>query len=111
MEYTYKFSIIIAVYNVEKYIRETIESIINQTMEFEKNVEIVLINDGSSDNSELICKEYGNKYANNIKYIYKKNGGVSSARNLGIKYAKGKYFNFLDSDDLLHPNTLDAVYN
>lgn len=111
MEYTYKFSIIIAVYNVEKYIRETIESIINQSMEFEKNVEIVLINDGSSDNSELICKEYANKYPNNIKYIYKNNGGVSSARNLGIKYAKGKYFNFLDSDDLLHPNTLDAVYN
>ncbi len=111
MDYSYKFSIIIAVYNTESYIAETLDSIINQSMNFEKHVEIILVNDGSTDNSEKICKEYVSKYKNNIKYFYKANGGVSTARNLGISKAKGKYFNFLDSDDLLHPKALQVVYD
>lgn len=105
-----KFSIIIAVYNVEKYIEETIESVINQSIGFEQTTEIILVDDGSTDNSAIICKEYSKKYPENIKYIYKSNGGASSARNAGIKIATGKYFNFLDSDDLLHENALEKVY-
>ena len=111
MEYSYKFSIIIAMYNSEKYIKDTLESIINQTMNFEDNIEIIVVDDGSTDNSKVICNDYVNKYPNNIKYLYKQNGGVSSARNLGIKNAKGKYFNFLDSDDLLSNNALEVVYD
>ena len=105
-----KFSIIIAVYNVEKYIKETIESVINQTMDFEKNIEIILVDDGSTDNSAVICKEYAKKYSDNIKYLYQKNAGASAARNAGIKIARGKYYNFLDSDDLLHEAALEKVY-
>ena len=106
----FKFSIIIAVYNVEKYIKEGIDSIVNQTMSFIDNVEIILVYDGSTDNSAVICKEYEKKYPNNIKYIYKTNGGPSSARNVGIKAASGEYYNFLDSDDLLHEAALEKVY-
>ena len=105
------FSIIIAVYNAEKYVKETIDSVINQTLDFKKNTEIILVDDGSKDNSAIICKEYAKKYPDNIKYIYKQNGGTSSARNAGIKVARGKYFNFLDSDDLLHEAALEKVYN
>ena len=106
-----KFSIIIAVYNVEKYLEETIESVINQSIGFLQTTEIILVDDGSTDNSAVICKEYVKKYPQNIKYIYKTNGGASSARNAGIKIASGKFFNFLDSDDLLHENALEKVYN
>ena len=110
MEYTFKFSIVVAVYNAEKYIKATIESVINQSIGFEENVELILVDDGSTDSSKNICKEFSKKYARNIKYFYKTNGGVSSARNLGIKNANGKYYNFLDSDDLLDKNALEVVY-
>lgn len=93
----YKISVIIPIYNVEKYIEETIKSIINQTIGFE-NIELILINDGSPYNEEEICLKYKKKY-DNIKYIKKENGGVSSARNEGIKIATGEYINFIDSDD------------
>lgn len=93
----YKISVVIPIYNVEKYIEDTIKSIINQTIGFE-NIELILINDGSPYNEEEICLKYKNKY-DNIKYIKKENGGVSSARNEGIKLATGEYINFIDSDD------------
>ena len=93
----YKVSVVIPIYNVEKYIEDTIKSIINQTIGFE-NIELILINDGSPYNEEKICLKYKNKY-DNIKYIKKENGGVSSARNEGIKIATGEYINFIDSDD------------
>ena len=80
----YKFSIIISVYNVEKYIKESIESVINQSIGFIDNVELLLVDDGSTDNSKVICKDFESKYPNNIHYYYKSNGGASSARNLGI---------------------------
>jgi len=104
-----KFSIIIAVYNAEKYIGETIESVINQTVDFKTNTEIILVNDGSEDNSEVICKGYAKKYPDNIKYIYEENSGTSTARNAGIEVARGEYYNFLDSDDLLHECTLEKI--
>lgn len=91
-------SVIVPVYNVEKYICKCIDSIVNQTY---KNLEIILIDDGSLDNCPQICDEYAKKDSR-IKVIHKKNGGVSSARNMGIGIAKGEYIGFVDSDDLIH---------
>lgn len=89
-------TIVIPYYNRENTIRETIESIENQTR---NDFYILVVDDGSKDNAEKIINEFNKKY-NNIKYVYKENGGVSSARNLGIKLSKTKYISFLDSDDL-----------
>lgn len=90
-----KYSVIIPVYNSEKTIKRCIDSIASQER---TDVEIIVINDGSTDMTESICNRMQNKY-NNIVYIYKENGGVSSARNLGLSAAKGKYVMFIDSDD------------
>lgn len=108
---SFKFSIIIPFYNVEKYIRDSIESIINQTLGFEKNIQMILIDDGSTDNSLNIALEYESRYPENIRILQKNNEGQACARNLGLKYAKGKYVNFLDSDDYLSRNTLKEVFN
>lgn len=105
------FSIVMACYNVENYIAEAIDSIINQTFDFEKNVEIILVDDGSSDTTNEICKRYVELYPENIKYFYKENGGQASARNYGIKHANGKYVNFLDADDKFMPCTLENVFD
>lgn len=109
--YKYKFSIVMAIYNVEKYLEEAILSVINQDIGFEKYVQLILVNDGSPDNSNKICEKYKQMYPNNIVYIEKENGGVSSARNEGMKYIEGKYMNFLDSDDKLELNALSKVYD
>lgn len=103
------FSIIIAVYNTEKYLVEAIESVINQSFDFE-SIQIVLVDDGSTDKSTEICLNYQNKYPNNVYYIRQQNAGQSVARNNGIEIASGEYFNFLDSDDKLDLNTLQDVY-
>lgn len=105
------FSIIMSCYNTEDYVEEAILSIINQTFKFENNVEIILIDDGSTDNTGKICKKYSNQYPGNIKYIYQENHGQAYARNIGLKYATGKYINFLDSDDKLRSDTLSTVYD
>ncbi len=106
-----KVSIIVPVYNVEKYLNKCINSIINQTY---KNIEIIIINDGSTDNSEKIIKEYLKK-EDRIIYIRKKNGGLSSARNAGIEVANGEYICFVDSDDWIGPNyikdNIEAIEN
>lgn len=108
---SFSFSIIMAVYNVEKYLKESIDSLINQTISFQDKVELILVDDGSTDQSALICQEYREQYPNNIVYIKKENGGVSSARNIGIEKASGTFINFLDPDDMLSPNTLELVEN
>lgn len=105
----YKVSVVTAVYNVEDYIAETIDSIIGQSIGFKENVQLILVDDGSSDTSGQICDEYASKYPENIIVIHKENGGVSSARNEGIKYVKGKYVNFLDSDDKLGSMALEKM--
>lgn len=94
----YKVSVIVPVYNTEKYIKKCLDSLINQTM---KNIEIIVINDGSNDHSEEIIKEYENKYPKMLKYYKKENGGLSSARNYGVEKANGKYIAFVDSDDYI----------
>lgn len=92
-----KFSIILPIYNVEKYLRPCIDSILSQTY---KDYEIILVDDGSKDLSGHICDEYGEKYAY-VKVLHKPNGGLSDARNYGLSYAKGDYVFFIDSDDYL----------
>lgn len=99
-----------AIYNVEEYLEEAIKSVVNQTLSFEKHVQLILVNDGSPDNSERICLKYQQKYPNNVVYVKKENGGVSSARNEGLKHVQGKYVNFLDPDDKLSENTLHEVF-
>ena len=92
----YKFSIIMAVYNVELFLREAIESIIKQDIGFKENVQLILIDDGSKDCSGKICDEYQKKYPWNIVVIHKQNNGVSSARNMGLEYVEGEYVNCLE---------------
>ena len=92
-------SVIIPVYNVEKYLRRCVESVLNQTY---VNLEIILVDDGSLDKSKSICDEFAQKYER-VKVIHKKNGGLSSARNAGIELATGEYIGFVDSDDDVDP--------
>ena len=110
-KYKFKFSVIIPIYNVEEYLEETVESVINQTIGFKDNIQLILVNDGSKDNSEVICLKYQKMYPDNIKYIKKENGGVSSARNKGLEYVDGELVNFLDSDDKWSNDSFDEVYN
>src|SRR5690554_319094 len=91
------FSIIVPVYNTERYLKKCIESIINQSY---TNIEIILVNDGSEDLSPSICNEYSKKDPR-IKVIHKRNGGLSDARNHGIKAATGDFILFVDSDDYI----------
>ena len=93
-------SIIIPVFNGSNYVKEAIDSTLNQTY---KNIEIIVVNDGSTDNTEEIVKSYGDK----VRYFYKGNGGVSSALNLGIKESKGEYISWLSHDDLYKPNKIE----
>ncbi|WP_297712214.1 glycosyltransferase [Clostridium sp.] len=103
----FKVSIIIPVYNVEKYLVECLESVVNQTLD---NIEIICINDGSTDGSLKILEDYNLKYKN-IKIINQENSGLSAARNSGIKVAKGKYLYFLDSDDYIELNSMEECFN
>lgn len=98
-------SIIVPIYNAEKYISKCVDSIINQT---KKELEIILINDGSTDKTEEIIKSYQDK---RIKYFKNKNQGIGKTRNFGIEKAKGKYIMFLDSDDFLEKNACELLYN
>lgn len=100
-----KVSIIIPIYNVEKYVRKTIDSAINQT---EKDIEIILVDDGSTDMSGKICDEYAQK-DKRIKVIHKVNGGLSSARNAGIKVANSEYIMLLDGDDFLNVHAVSIL--
>lgn len=99
-------SVIVPVYNAERYLPKCVESIIKQTY---KNIEIILIDDGSTDNSGKICDEYA-KLDNRIKVIHKKNGGVSSARNKGLKEVQGQYIHFVDSDDFISPKLIQLLF-
>ena len=98
-------SVIIPVYNVEQYLKKSIESVLMQTYQ---SFEILLIDDGSTDNSPQLCDEFAVQHEN-IRVFHKINGGASSARNVGLKEAKGKYIFFLDSDDWIEPNALEAM--
>ena len=108
-KFNYDVSIIIPVYNAEDYLSECVESILKQKYDISK-IEILLIDDGSTDNSLKICKNYKKKY-NNIVLIEQPNSGVSKARNSGISKATGKYIMLLDSDDTLSNNAVKNLFN
>ncbi|MED7788021.1 glycosyltransferase family 2 protein [Francisella sp. 19X1-34] len=99
-------TIIIPIYNVEKYLRRCINSVITQTYE---NLEIILVNDGSTDNSLVICQQY-EKEDSRIKVINKKNGGLSSSRNAALDICTGKYISFIDGDDFIDSNFIEKLY-
>ena len=101
-----KISVIVPVYNVEKYLPKCLDSILCQTF---SNIEIICVNDGSTDNSRKILEEYKNKDSR-IIIVDKKNGGLSSARNAGMKVAKGEFFSFIDSDDWIDASMLEKLY-
>lgn len=102
-----KLSIIIPIYNSEKYLKECLDSIVNQNY---KNYEVILIDDGSKDSSAEICKKYVSANSN-FKYYYQTNSGVSAARNFGISKSKGEYIYFMDSDDKIVKETFDYIIN
>lgn len=104
-----KVSVIVPIYNVEKYIGKCLDSLVSQTL---RDIEVILVNDGSTDNSEKIIEEYKRKYYNfNMIYLKKENGGLSDARNYGMKRATGDYIAFLDSDDFADPTLYEKMYN
>lgn len=105
-----KISFIVPVYNVEKYLQECVYSIIEQKHydKYKKNIEIILVDDGSTDNSGKICDCLCDQYTN-IKVIHKKNGGLASARNAGLAIAKGDYIGFIDSDDRIDKNCIPQI--
>ena len=100
-------SIIVPIYNSEKYINRCINSILSQTLD---NIEIILVNDGSNDRSGKICEEYKSADSR-IKVIHKKNGGQAQARNIGLRLAKGSYIGFVDSDDWIENDMYELLYN
>lgn len=99
-------SIIVPIYNVEKYLKKCIDSILNHSF---SDFELILVDDGSPDNCGEICDEYAKK-DNRIKVIHKKNGGLSDARNAGIEIAEGKYLAFIDSDDYIEDDMFEVLY-
>lgn len=101
-----KVSVIVPVYNVEKYLAKCLDSLASQTL---KDIEILIVNDESPDDSQKIIDRYVNKYKN-MKCFKKKNGGLSDARNYGLKYAKGEYIAFLDSDDYVTNDMYEKMY-
>ena len=103
-----KVSVIVPVYNVENYIEKCIDSLLGQTLE---DIEIIIVNDGSTDNSKDKIMPYIENFPNKIKYLEKQNGGLSSARNYGMPSATGEYIAFLDSDDYVEYDMYEKLYN
>lgn len=104
----YKVSIIIPVYGVEKYISKCLESLVNQTL---NDIEIIVVNDGTKDNSQKIIDKYVKKYPDKVKSFIKENGGQGSARNYGLKQANGDYIGYVDSDDYVELEMYEKLYN
>lgn len=100
-------SVVIPVYNVEAYLRECVDSVLNQTMQ---DFEIILVDDGATDSSGMICDQYG-RQDSRIRVIHQPNGGLSAARNTGLDAAAGTYVYFLDSDDYIVPHALEHLVN
>ena len=101
-------SVIVPVYNVEKYLDECLSSLVNQTL---SDIEIIVVNDGTKDNSQSIIDHYVKQYPNKVISLIKENGGLGDARNYGIPYAKGEYIGFVDSDDIVHLEMYEKMFN
>ena len=106
--FEFEISVIVPVYNVEKYLYKCVRSLLNQ--KFAYNYEIILVNDGSTDSSGNIADKYAMEHSM-LKVLHKKNGGLSSARNYGLRYARGKYITFVDSDDYVSDDYLSALHS
>ena len=104
-------SVILPIYNTEKYLSQTFHSLETQTIGFLQNIQVIIINDGSTDNSQYHCKTFQQQYPGNVIYIQQSNMGVSAARNVGLDYVKGKYVVFFDSDDLWSSNAFEDIYS
>ena len=100
-------SVIIPVYKVEKYIHKCIDSVLNQTF---RDIQVILVDDGSPDNCGHICDEYS-KADKRVSVVHKENGGLSDARNAGMKYAEGNYILFVDSDDYIEHDMIEYMYS
>ena len=109
MRNSYDFSVITAVYNAAPFLRETVESLLRQDFGFSR-VQLILCDDGSTDESPALCDAYAKQYPDNVTVIHKENGGVSSARNAGLRKVCGTYVSFLDADDTLSENALSKVF-
>ncbi|WP_296882425.1 CDP-glycerol glycerophosphotransferase family protein [uncultured Methanobrevibacter sp.] len=99
-----------AIYNTEDFLEEAIDSVINQTLDFEENIQMILVDDGSVDDSLRICEEYKEKYPDNFVVISQENSGQATARNNGLEYVNARYVNFMDSDDYFSEETFENVY-
>lgn len=109
MKDAYDFSVVTAVYNAAPFLGETVESLLRQDLGFSR-VQLILVDDGSTDGSGGMCDAYAERYPENVEVVHKENGGVSSARNEGLSRVRGKYVSFLDADDLLSENALSKVF-
>ena len=103
-----KISVIVPVYNVENYLEKCLNSLVNQTLQ---EIEILVINDGSTDDSQKIIDVFQNKFPEKIKAFIKENGGLSDARNFGIDRANGEFFAFVDSDDSVSEKMMEEMYD
>lgn len=106
-QYLYDVSIVIPVYNMEKYLDRCMKSVLAQTL---SSIEIILVDDGSKDNSPALCDEYATKYPGKVFVVHKKNGGLTSAWKAGSKVARGKYVGYVDSDDYINPDMFEKMY-
>ncbi len=109
MEGHYDYTVVSAVYNVSRYLDDFFESFVKQRLDFKKHIQLILVDDGSTDNSAGIIQRWQKKYPNNITYIYKENGGQASARNLGLQHVKTKWVTFIDSDDFVSSDYFSLV--
>ena len=103
-----KVSVVVPVYNVEKYLSKCLTSLVNQTLQ---DIEIIVINDGSTDGCLDIINDYKKRYPKKLKVINNKNHGIGFSRNCGIKKARGKYITFIDSDDYISESALEEAFN
>ena len=102
----YFITVVVPIYNAEQYIERAVKSLLNQTT---NEIEIILVDDGSKDNSGKICDKYGK--LENVKVIHKENGGLCTARNIGLANASGKYVSFVDSDDFMDTDAYEKIIN
>ena len=106
----FRFSVVMAAYNSGAYIGQALDSLVNQSLDFKENIQVIIVNDASTDNTETVCKEYIEKYPDNIVLINNKtNCGPAHTRNVGLHYAEGQIINFLDSDDYISEKTFERV--
>ncbi|MEL7571330.1 MAG: glycosyltransferase, partial [Eubacteriaceae bacterium] len=103
-----KLSVIVPVYNMEKYLRKCLDSLVGQTLE---DIQIIIVNDGSTDDSQSIIDEYCQEFGQKIMALKKENGGLSDARNFGMQYAQSEYYTFMDSDDWVEKEAYEKMYN